>query len=89
MNRSYILKGGRPFVLGIYHLLVNRSSIEKEGYPFVRRIDNLFGNRSSVYLRNYSVDAYKTTFCRSKEIFFSRVFVEIALKGERMRFIYR
>ena len=47
---------------------------------FVSIIDNLFGNSSSVYLWNY--------LWRSKELFLSWVFVELALKGERMKFIY-
>ena len=32
---------------------------------------------------------YGTTFWRSKELFFSQSFVGLALKGERMRFIYQ
>ena len=45
----------------------------------MRRIDNLFETRSSVYLRNYFVDIYGTAFWRSKELFFSRGFVGLAL----------
>ena len=68
---------------------MNRSFVRKGGRPFVQIIDNLFGNRSSVYLRNYFEDIYGTTFWISKELFLSVFFVELALKGERMRFIYR
>ena len=39
----------------------------------------MFWNRSSVYFCNYFVDIYGTTFWRSKELFFSRFFVGLAL----------
>ena len=62
----------------------NRSCIRKEGHRSVQRIDNLSGNRSSVYLRNYFFDIYGTTFWRYKELFLSRVFVELALKKDEV-----
>ena len=67
-NRSSVRKGGHPFVRRIDILSGNRSSVRTEDKY------NLFWTRSSVYLRNYSVDIYRTTFWRSNELFFSRIF---------------